>query len=162
MNCDDVRARLERALPREPRDAALASHLAQCPDCGAHAAALSLVDARLGAMHARIDVPSDFDVRLRARLARERERSHVDREAVERELDGWRARLRRESWLDGTAVIGAGVSLGLAAWHFAPDFAHLYASATSSAGVLVTGAVAAAITLAAGWLAVGRVTRGVH
>jgi glutathione S-transferase len=157
MNCTDVRARLERALPGEPRDGAMTAHLAGCAECRAAAGALALVDARLTAMHARIDVPADFDVRLRARLAQEAQRSPTaaDREAIERELDGWRARLRRESWLDGGAIVGAGVAFGIAAWHFAPWVARFYASDPTRSNSLVIGAVAAALALAGAWFALG-------
>lgn len=161
MNCTDVRVRLERALPGEPRDAAVAAHVAGCAECRAAAGALALVDARLTAMHARIDVPADFDERLRARLAQEAQRSPtaVDREAVERELDGWLARLRRESWLDGGAIVGAGAAFGVAAWRFAPLVARLYTADPTGTNSLVIGAFAAALALAGGWFALGDARR---
>lgn len=157
MNCNDARARLERVLPGATREPGLAAHLVHCADCRAAADALALVDTRLTAMHARIDVPSDFDVRLRARLVQEAQRSPaaVDREAVERELDGWLARLRRESWLDGGAIVGTGAAVGVAAWHYAPEVARLYTVDATGTTALVVGAVTAALTLAGAWFALG-------
>ena len=67
MNCTDVRNHLDGLPPGDVPDPAVALHLARCAECRTHGDALALVDARLGAMHATLDVPTDFAARLSAR-----------------------------------------------------------------------------------------------
>jgi anti-sigma factor RsiW len=161
MNCDDVRTELERRLPGEARDPAIAAHVARCGDCAAHAAALELLDARLHAIHARIDVPQDFDVRLRARLAQEQQRRTpaVDRAEVEGELGGWLRKLRRDSLLEAGGLLGGGVALALAAWQLAPETGRWFAAVDSGQGLLVMAGLSAAATLGIAWVTVGNAWR---
>jgi hypothetical protein len=156
MNCTDVRTRLEALLPGDPPDPAITLHLARCPDCRARADALALVDARLGAMHARLDVPGDFAARLSARIAREEQaRPKVERAAVEHELDGWLARLRRETLADAGGVAAGGIALAAAAWVLAPETGAWLAHAQSPEGLMLLGALATGGALAAAWVAMG-------
>jgi anti-sigma factor RsiW len=157
MNCNDVRIALDGRVADEPLESAVAAHVARCADCAAHAATLESLDRRLRAMHARIDVPSDFDARLRARLAREQERRTpaVDRGTVEHELGGWLRRLRRESLLDAGGLVGGGAALALAAWQIAPETAQWFAALDSGAGLLGMAVLSAAATLGVAWIAVG-------
>jgi hypothetical protein len=156
MNCTDVRTRLDELLPGDVPDPAIALHLARCPACRAHAAALVLVDARLGAMHAPFDVPEDFTARLSARIAREEQaRPRVERAVVERELDDWLARLRRETLADAGGVVAGGGAFAVAAWKLAPETSAWFQHAHSLEGLLVLGGIAAAATLAGAWVAMG-------
>jgi hypothetical protein len=156
MNCTDVRTRLAARLPAEAPDPALAPHLAHCADCRAHAEALALLDGRLRTLHARIDVPADFDARLYARIAREAQaRPPVERASIEGELDGWLARLRRETLADAGSVAAGGVALAAAAWTLAPETGAWFAHAQSFEGLLLLGGVAAGGALAAAWVAMG-------
>ena len=156
MNCTDVRTHLSGLPPRDVPDPAVALHLARCPDCRAHADALALVDARLVAMHSTLDVPPDFTAQLTARIAREeRLRPRVDRLEVERELDGWLARLRRETLADAAGIVAGGAALAAAAWTLAPETGTWLAHARSLEGLLLLGGVATGGALAAAWVAMG-------
>jgi hypothetical protein len=156
MNCTDVRNHLDGLPPGDVPDPAVALHLARCAECRAHGDALALVDARLGAMHATLDVPADFDARLYARIAREQQaRPRVERAAVERELDGWLARLRRQTLVEAGVVAVGGAALAGAAWALAPETGAWFAHAGSLEGLLVLGGVSAAATLAGAWVATG-------
>jgi hypothetical protein len=156
MNCTDVRTRLAARLPTDAHDAALASHLARCADCRAHAETLALLDGRLRTLHARHDVPADFDARLYARIAREAQaRPPVERASIEGELDGWLARLRRETLADAGSIAAGGTALAAAAWTLAPETGAWLAHAQSFQGLLLLGAVATGGALAAAWVAVG-------
>ena len=156
MNCTDVRTHLDRLLPTDAPDPAVTLHLARCAECRAHADALALVDRRLAAMHAAFDVPGDFGARLAARLAREEQaRPRPERAEVERELDGWRARLRRQTLADAGGLVVGGASLAFAAWKLGPATGAWVAQAGSFEGMLVLGGLTAAATLAGAWVAMG-------
>jgi hypothetical protein len=156
MNCTDVRKHLDGLLPGDAPDPAIPLHLARCAACRAHADALALVDARLGALHAGVELPDDFMARLSARLAREAQaRPRVERAAVERELDGWLARLRRETLAEAAGIAAGGVAFAAAAWTLAPETGAWLARASTLEGLLVLGGVTMAATLAGAWVAMG-------
>ncbi len=161
MNCNDVRTYLDRRLPGDPADGTLDAHLAHCAECRAHADALALVDARLGGMFGRLDAPPDFGARLAARIAQEAERDRrmPERGAVDSELGTWLARARRESLLDLGSLVGGGLAALYAAAQFAPAVGRWFEHVDGGQNALVIGALAAAGTLAAAWVAVGDARR---
>lgn len=71
MNCRDIRVAIDTMSKRSPLGADAKSHLNGCADCSRYAdqttALLSLLSAQ-----PRVEAPSDFDFRLRARIAREK------------------------------------------------------------------------------------------
>jgi anti-sigma factor RsiW len=135
MNCDDVRSRLDLRLPEAPPEPALERHLAHCPGCAAHAAALASLDARLGALFGRLDAPADFDARLAARIAREPTHAAPDRAALETAFDASRRRLRRETLGETLALGGAGVTIGALAWDWGPALGSRLAEALAHGGL---------------------------
>lgn len=68
MNCQHIRAAIDAASPREPFSEQVAFHLAGCQSCQDYAAQMTALFALM--MDApRVQVPNDFDFRLRARIA---------------------------------------------------------------------------------------------
>lgn len=69
MKCQDIRAAIDTMSKRAPMSHELKAHVGMCTDCGRYAdqttALLSLLSAQ-----PRVEAPSDFDFRLRARIAR--------------------------------------------------------------------------------------------
>lgn len=69
MNCRDIRVAIDTMSKRAPLSLEASSHLGECADCSRYAdqttALLSLLSAQ-----PRVEAPSDFDFRLRARIAR--------------------------------------------------------------------------------------------
>ena len=68
MNCQNVRTAIDAASPREPFSESVTLHLAACQNCGDYAAQMTALFALMNDVP-RVQVPNDFDFRLRARLA---------------------------------------------------------------------------------------------
>lgn len=68
MNCQNIRAAIDASSPREPFSGNVTHHLAICQSCGDYAAQMTALFALMNDTP-RIQVPNDFDFRLRARLA---------------------------------------------------------------------------------------------
>jgi len=69
MKCQDIRTAIDTMSKRAPMSHEMKAHVGVCVDCGRYAdqttALLSLLSAQ-----PRVEAPSDFDFRLRARIAR--------------------------------------------------------------------------------------------
>ena len=68
MNCQNVRTAIDAASPREPFSEAVTLHFAACQNCCDYAAQMTAFFALMNEVP-RVQVPNDFDFRLRARLA---------------------------------------------------------------------------------------------
>lgn len=68
MNCQNIRAAIDASSPREPFSGNVTSHLAACQNCGDYAAQMTALLTLMNDVP-RVEVPGDFDFRLRARLA---------------------------------------------------------------------------------------------
>jgi len=69
MNCKQIRDEIDTASRRNPYSGAVASHLNGCPDCHRYSDETASLLGLLGAQP-RVEVPTDFEFRLRARMAR--------------------------------------------------------------------------------------------
>lgn len=96
-NCREVRKAVDAASRRSELAPEIELHLVRCAECDAHATSnfqlLSLLVAQ-----PRVEVPSDFDFRLRARIARARD-----------EQRGWRGALNR-FWANSFSWTQAGAA----------------------------------------------------
>ncbi len=68
MNCQNIRAAIDASSPCEPFSGNVTSHLAACQHCGDYAAQMTALLTLMNDVP-RVEAPSDFDFRLRARLA---------------------------------------------------------------------------------------------
>ncbi|MFN7949096.1 MAG: hypothetical protein U0Z53_27330 [Blastocatellia bacterium] len=68
MNCQNIRAAIDASSPREPFSGNVTTHLAACQNCGDYAAQMTALLTLMNDVP-RVEVPNDFDFRLRARLA---------------------------------------------------------------------------------------------
>jgi hypothetical protein len=69
MNCKHIREAIDTASRRNPYSGAVASHLNGCDDCRRYSDETASLTRLLGAQP-RVEAPSDFEFRLRARLLR--------------------------------------------------------------------------------------------
>lgn len=69
MNCKDIKAAIDSASRRNPISSEAHAHLSGCPDCRGYSDQTSALLGLLAAQP-RVQTPSDFDFRLRARIAR--------------------------------------------------------------------------------------------
>ncbi len=69
MNCKQTREAIDDALRSVAYGASVTSHLSGCPDCRRHADETTSLLALLTSQP-RVQVPADFDFKLRARIAR--------------------------------------------------------------------------------------------
>ncbi|HZS04100.1 MAG TPA: hypothetical protein VFD58_04625 [Blastocatellia bacterium] len=71
MNCQKIRMAIDAASPREPFSEFVSHHLAGCQGCSDYAAQMTALFALMSDVP-RVQVPNDFDFRLRARIAQAR------------------------------------------------------------------------------------------
>jgi hypothetical protein len=69
MNCKQIREAIDTASRRNPYSGAVASHLNGCDDCRRYSDETASLTRLIGAQP-RVEAPSDFEFRLRARLLR--------------------------------------------------------------------------------------------
>jgi len=85
MNCKKIREEIDTASRYSLYGGAIASHLNDCPDClrysGETASLLGLLSAQ-----PRAEAPTDFEFRLRARLARAQDAAAGDRRSFLRKI----------------------------------------------------------------------------
>src|SRR6059058_3410868 len=68
MNCQNIRTAIDAASPHEPFSEFVNHHFAACQSCCDYAAQMTALFALMGNVP-RVQVPNDFDFRLRARIA---------------------------------------------------------------------------------------------
>ncbi|MBO0860546.1 MAG: hypothetical protein J2P21_19115, partial [Chloracidobacterium sp.] len=85
INCKQIREEIDTASRYSLYDGAVASHLNDCPDClrysGETASLLGLLSAQ-----PRVEVPTDFEFRLRARISRARGSTASDQRSFLRKI----------------------------------------------------------------------------
>jgi len=69
MNCKDTQAAIDSASRRNPVSQPVSAHMAGCPDCRRYSDQSGALLALLS-IQPRVEVPADFDFKLRARIAR--------------------------------------------------------------------------------------------
>lgn len=92
MNCNQVREAIDTASHSSTRLGAVISHLSGCPECYRYSNETASLIELLSAQP-RINVPPDFEFRLRARMARERASIAADSYGFP-----WRIRPDISSW----------------------------------------------------------------
>ncbi|HEU0178908.1 MAG TPA: hypothetical protein VFV58_31980 [Blastocatellia bacterium] len=101
MNCKQIREEIDTASRRNPYSGAVASHLNGCPDCHRYSDETASLLGLLGAQP-RVEVPTDFEFRLRARMARAQAATASDRPGFL-----WRIRPETFSWGQMVAAAAA-------------------------------------------------------
>jgi hypothetical protein len=103
MNCQNIRAAIDASSPHEPFSGNVTHHLATCQSCGDYAAQLTALFALMQDTP-RIQVPNDFDFRLRARLAQAKAAQAAPRGGLGFFTDLWKLSF---SWRQAASAMAA-------------------------------------------------------
>jgi hypothetical protein len=108
MNCKKIREEIDTASRYSLYGGAVASHLNDCPDClrysGETASLLGLLSAQ-----PRAEAPTDFEFRLRARLARAQDAAAGDRRSFLRKI--WPETFSRGQMVTAAAALALVVTV---------------------------------------------------
>jgi len=85
MNCKQIREEIDTASRYNLYGGAVTSHLNGCPDCHRYLDKTASLLGLLGAQR-RVEVPTDFEFRLRARMARARDAAESDPQGFLRKI----------------------------------------------------------------------------